>query len=60
MGLELALPVVIFLWLGHRMDSWLGNETPWFMLVGALLGGVVGLYVFLRRLLPGQRGAEKG
>jgi hypothetical protein len=30
------------------------------MLVGALLGGVVGLYVFLRRLLPGQRGAEKG
>jgi F0F1-type ATP synthase assembly protein I len=39
---EFALVVVVALWLGNRLDIWLGTE-PWFFLLGTLLGFVAGL-----------------
>jgi LPXTG-motif cell wall-anchored protein len=57
-GLEIALPVVLLLYGGYRLDGWAGNENPWFTLLGALLGIAVGLYTFLKRLLPAARGGS--
>jgi len=51
MGLEIALPIVLFMFLGYRLDAWLGTQ-PWFLAGGALLGVAVGFYGFFRRVLP--------
>jgi F0F1-type ATP synthase assembly protein I len=50
LGMELALPLVLFLYLGHRLDLWLDTE-PWLMVAGALLGIVVGFWSVYRSLL---------
>jgi F0F1-type ATP synthase assembly protein I len=50
-GLEMAVPIVLLIYLGHRLDVWLDRE-PWFMLGGALIGIVVSFYNLYRALLP--------
>ena len=37
MGFEIAVPVMLFTFLGYKADGWLGTE-PWLLVVGALLG----------------------
>jgi len=39
---EFALVIVVALWLGHRLDTWLGTG-PWLFLLGTLLGFAGGL-----------------
>ncbi|MBW1879912.1 MAG: AtpZ/AtpI family protein [Deltaproteobacteria bacterium] len=39
---EFALVIVVTLYLGYRLDIWLGTE-PWLFLLGTLLGFVAGL-----------------
>lgn len=56
MGLELALPIVLLMYGGYRLDVWLGTE-PWLMALGALLGVAVGFYGFFKRVLPSSGGA---
>jgi F0F1-type ATP synthase assembly protein I len=51
LGIEMALPVVLFIYAGHRLDQWLESE-PWFMLGGALFGIAVGFYNLFRGLMP--------
>lgn len=51
MGVEIALPIVLFMYLGYRLDAWLGSD-PWLLSLGALLGVAVGSYGFIRRVLP--------
>lgn len=55
LGFEIAVPVVLFIYLGYRLDGWLGSE-PWLLVLGALLGATLGAYGFARRVLPPKRG----
>jgi len=51
LGFEIAIPVVLFMYAGYRLDGWL-DSRPWFLSLGALLGVAVGFYSFVRRVLP--------
>jgi len=51
LGVEIALPVVLFIYAGHRLDSWLETE-PWLLLGGALLGIAVSFYNLFRSVMP--------
>jgi ATP synthase protein I len=53
--MEFAVTVVLGLVVGYYLDRWLGSE-PWLLMVGVVLGGLLGLYGFLRRLTPISRG----
>ncbi len=55
LGMEFAVTVVLGLAAGYYLDRWLGTK-PWLLMVGVVLGGVLGLYGFLRRLTPIGRG----
>lgn len=58
LGFEMALPVVLLLFVGRRADAWL-NSTPWLTLVGALLGIAVGFYSMFKRVgLIGRSGGK--
>jgi F0F1-type ATP synthase assembly protein I len=58
-GFELAVPLVLFMYLGYRLDGWVGTEKPVFLLAGALLGMVVGFYTLAKRILATRtRGDE--
>jgi F0F1-type ATP synthase assembly protein I len=53
-GLEMVIPIVLFIYAGHRLDLWLDRE-PWFMVGGALIGIVVGFYNLYRAVAaPGK------
>ena len=54
-GLEMVVPIVLFIYLGHRLDVWLDRE-PWFMLGGALIGIVLGFYNLYRAVAPSGNG----
>ena len=59
LGFEIAVPVVLFMYLGYKLDGWLDSK-PWCLALGALLGVGVGTYSFIRRVLPPRqrRGGE--
>ena len=59
LGFEIAVPVVLLMYAGYRLDRWL-DSTPWWFLVGSLLGVVVGFYNFFRRVLPPRQGPKSG
>jgi ATP synthase protein I len=58
LGFELVVPVLVALYVGYRLDHWLGTR-PWLMLVGAVLGMAVGFLGFFRKVLP-PAGGSKG
>ena len=46
-GIQLAAAVVVFFFAGRWLDAKF-NTSPWFMLIGALVGVGAGLYKFIR------------
>jgi F0F1-type ATP synthase assembly protein I len=50
LGFEIAIPVVLLMFVGYKADGWLGTE-PWLFVVGALLGVTLGFYSFFKRVL---------
>jgi len=46
---EIAVPLVLFTFLGYRADRWLGTE-PWLLVLGALLGMAIAFYTLFRRV----------
>jgi F0F1-type ATP synthase assembly protein I len=58
-GFEIAVPLLVGVVLGRRLDVWLGTE-PWLLLVGALLGMAAGFLAFFRAVLPPRGGPEGG
>jgi F0F1-type ATP synthase assembly protein I len=51
----LVAAVGIFAWLGWWIDQKVGNRTPWFLLLGALLGMTGGFIGFFRTVLGKRR-----
>ncbi len=50
LGLQLAVTVVIFWFIGRLIDEHYGTAPLW-MIVGAMLGIVVGMYNFIKSVL---------
>lgn len=48
-GLQFAVAILFFLWIGRLVDRWLGTR-PLFLLIGVLVGLGAGMYVFIRRV----------
>jgi F0F1-type ATP synthase assembly protein I len=55
LGFEIAVPVAVLGFVGHRADRWLATE-PWLMLLGLMLGMAVSFYTLFRRVGGGTRG----
>ena len=49
LGFEIAVPIVLLLLAGYKLDVWL-DTTPWIALVGAFLGFAVAFYNLFRRV----------
>jgi F0F1-type ATP synthase assembly protein I len=62
MGMQLALAVVVFFFVGRWLDGKLGT-APWLMLAGLLVGIAGGMIKFLRAAVTlgkeANRDAEK-
>jgi F0F1-type ATP synthase assembly protein I len=58
LGLQLAISVVAFFFLGRWLDSKL-DTAPWLMIVGLLLGVVGGFLNFLRTVTAIGKKEEK-
>jgi len=56
LGASTSLVVAVggLAWLGWWIDQKVGNRTPWFLLLGALLG-MVGGFVSFFRTVTGKR-----
>jgi len=54
MGIQLAVPVVVFFFLGRWLDGkW--NSSPWGMIGGIVLGGAGGMIKFITSALKLSR-----
>ncbi len=45
LGITLAVVILVFLWIGMKLDDWLGT-SPWLMLGMTMLGFFGGFYNF--------------
>ena len=52
---QLVASVALFSLLGWWLDGKLGHETPWLLLVGALLGMTGGFISFFKTVLGASR-----
>lgn len=57
LGLEMAVPIVLLIVGGYKLDTWL-DTTPWLALVGAFLGFAVAFYNLFRRVGFSSGGGE--
>jgi F0F1-type ATP synthase assembly protein I len=48
---SLVAAVAVFMGLGYWLDRKLGNEVPWFTMLGALVGMAGGFISFFRTVL---------
>ena len=53
LGFEIAIPVVVLLFVGFKLDDWL-ETRPWLMIAGMLLGMLVGFYNLYKRVVPAR------
>jgi F0F1-type ATP synthase assembly protein I len=59
-GLQLALTLVVFMFLGIWLDKRLGS-SPWFVLICVFVGAAAGFYSIYRRLMNAtKRDADAG
>ncbi len=57
-GLQFALTLLLFLWLGNWLDGKLGTG-PWLLMLGVLVGFGAGLYAITHRLPRGGGGRKE-
>jgi F0F1-type ATP synthase assembly protein I len=53
-GLQLALTLVVFMFLGIWLDKRLGS-SPWFVLICVFVGAAAGFYSIYRRLMAATK-----
>jgi F0F1-type ATP synthase assembly protein I len=55
---QLVAAVAVFSLVGWWLDGKLGHETPWFLLLGALLGMTGGFISFFRTVLGKRKNGK--
>jgi F0F1-type ATP synthase assembly protein I len=59
-GLQFAMTLVVFMFLGIWLDKRLGS-SPWFVLICVFVGAAAGFYSIYRKLMGAtKRAAERG
>ena len=59
LGLQFALAILFFLYVGKWLDAKLGTE-PWLLVLGVFVGAGGGFYSIYRKLMGAQRqGADR-
>lgn len=58
LGLQFAVSILLFLYLGQWIDRRLGTE-PWFMIVGVFTGAGASFYSMYRKLMAIQERDER-
>lgn len=56
LSLELVAAVMVGAFGGHGLDRWLGT-TPWFLLIGFVLGSAAG-FLNIVRLIASEKGKK--
>lgn len=59
LGIQFALSILLFLWVGQWVDKKLGSE-PLFLFVGVFSGAAAAFYAMYRTLMADQRRDERG
>ena len=57
-GIQFAVTLILFLFLGQWLDKRLGT-TPWLLIVGVLVGASAGFYSLYRKLMAAQARDEQ-
>ena len=57
LGIQFALSIIVFLYVGQWLDRKLGT-SPWLLMLGVFLGAAAGFYSMYRRLMADQRREE--
>ncbi|MFN5250274.1 MAG: AtpZ/AtpI family protein [Bacteroidota bacterium] len=50
MGFQILAYILIFLWLGHMLDTWIVLKMPVFTVVMSLLGVIGAMFSIIRKL----------
>ena len=50
MGFQILAYILISLWLGHMLDTWIGLKMPVFTVVMSLLGVIGAMFSIIRKL----------
>ena len=58
LGLQFALAIILFLFVGKWLDEKLGT-SPWLLIAGVFLGATAGFFSIYRRLMADQRKEEE-
>ena len=58
MGIQMALIIAAFSWLGVKMDEWLTAE-PLFTVIFSLFGVGLSMYVFIKQILTDDKNNVK-
>jgi len=56
-GITIAVSIAMFLWVGDRLDRWLGT-SPFLALFGMLLGAAAGFYRLYAHMVLAKREAD--
>ena len=57
LGLQFALSIIVFLYLGQWLDRKLGS-APWLMIIGVFTGASAAFYSMYRKLMAAQAREE--
>jgi ATP synthase protein I len=58
LGLQFAISIIVFLYVGQWLDSKLGT-APWLLIIGVFSGAGLSFYSMYRKLMAAQAREEK-
>ena len=57
-GIQFALAIIVFLFVGQWLDRRFGTE-PWMLIIGVAVGASAGFYALYRKLMAAQARDEQ-
>ena len=58
MGIQMALIIAVFSWLGVKMDEWF-TAKPLFTVLFSLCGVCLSMYIFIKQILSDNKNSVK-
>lgn len=50
LGFELAFSVLAGAFIGQYLDGWVGTKTPWFTIMGFVVGLAAGITILIKMI----------